>query len=52
MNSAISVEEKKQIKDRAAKPMLAFGIVGMVMFFAGLSSAYIIKRERRELDYF
>lgn len=37
-------EEEIQIRNKTAKPMLWIGIVSMIMLFAGLTSAYIVRQ--------
>ena len=39
-------EELKVAKKKAAKPMLWVSMISMVMFFAGLTSAYVLSMER------
>lgn len=39
-------EEFKQAKKKSAKPMLWISMISMLMFFAGLTSAYIISMKR------
>ncbi|MBS1652225.1 MAG: heme-copper oxidase subunit III [Bacteroidetes bacterium] len=41
----IRKEELRQAKRKAAKPMLWLGIVSIVMLFAGLTSAYLIRAD-------
>lgn len=48
----ISQEEALDIKRRTAKPMLWVGIVSMVMLFAGLTSAYIVRQAEGNWLYF
>ena len=45
-------EEALDIKKRTAKPMLWVGIVSMVMLFAGLTSAYIVRQAEGNWLYF
>ena len=40
----ISVEEKKEIREKSAKPLLWLGMVSMAMIFAGLTSAYVVRQ--------
>ena len=42
----ISAEEKLEIREKVAKPMLWLGIVSMVMIFAGLTSAYVVRQAK------
>lgn len=39
----ISSEEKFEIRNRAAKPMLYLAIISMCMIFGGLTSAYVVR---------
>lgn len=39
-------EEYKQAKRKSAKPMLWVSMISMTMMFAGLTSAYVVSRER------
>ena len=41
-------EELKQGKRKSAKPMLWISMISMVMFFAGLTSAYVISMNRED----
>ena len=41
-------EELKVAKKKSAKPMLWVSMISMVMFFAGLSSAYIVSQKRED----
>lgn len=40
----ITIEEKKAIRKKAAKPLLWISMVSMVMLFAGLTSGYVVRR--------
>lgn len=42
--SEISIEEKKEIREKAAKPLLWLSMVSMAMIFAGLTSAYVVRQ--------
>lgn len=42
--STISVEERKEIREKSAKPLLWIGMVSMAMIFAGLTSAYVVRQ--------
>lgn len=42
--ATIDINEKEQIKKKAAKPLLGVGIMSIVMLFAGLTSAYIVRQ--------
>jgi cytochrome c oxidase subunit III len=44
--SAISLEEKRSIRQKSAKPLLWLSMVSMVMIFAALTSAYVIRHEK------
>lgn len=46
MENTLGTEEKKQT--RAKKMMLWFGIVSLGMSFAGLTSAYVVSKERAD----
>lgn len=39
----ISVEEKQDIRNRSAKPMLWMGIISICMIFGGLTSGYVVR---------
>lgn len=52
MATYITEEEAKDIKARTAKPMLWVGIVGIVMLFAGMTSAYIVRQAEGNWLYF
>lgn len=39
-------EEKQEIREKVSRPLLWIGMVGMVMIFASLSSAYIVRMEK------
>jgi len=40
--------ELKQAKQKSAKPMLWVSMISMTMFFAGLTSAYVVSRKRED----
>lgn len=40
--------ELKKARKKSAKPMLWISLISMVMFFAGLTSAYVISRKRED----
>lgn len=42
----ISLEENKEIKKKVAKPLLWIAIVSMIMMFAGLTSAYVVRQAK------
>jgi cytochrome c oxidase subunit 3 len=44
MASAITPEERLEIRKKTAKPLLWLGIVSIVMLFAGLTSAYVVSK--------
>ena len=40
--------ELKIAKNKSAKPMLWISMISMTMFFAGLTSAYVVSRKRED----
>ena len=52
MATYIPQEELKDIRNRTAKPLMWVGIVGMVMLFAGMTSAYIVRQAEGNWLYF
>ena len=46
--NTISIEEKKEIREKVAKPLLWIGMVSMSMVFAGLTSAYVVRLGKGE----
>jgi len=52
MESYITKEERIEIKKKTAKPMLWVGLVGIVMLFAGMTSAYIVRQAEGNWLYF
>ena len=48
MNEQILQQELKAAKRKSAKPMLWVSMISMVMFFAGLTSAYVISMNRED----
>ena len=44
MMAEISTEEKKEIREKVAKPLLWLGMISMAMIFAGLTSAYVVRQ--------
>jgi cytochrome c oxidase subunit 3 len=42
----ISLEEKRSIREKSAKPLLWLSMVSMTMIFAALTSAYVIRHEK------
>ena len=47
-----SKEEALEAKRKTAKPMMWIGLVGIVMFFAGLTSAYVVRQAQGDWLYF
>lgn len=47
-----SPEEALAAKRKTAKPMMWIGLVGIVMFFAGLTSAYVVRQAQGDWLYF
>ena len=52
METVISKEEAREIKAKTAKPMLWVGIVSIIMLFAGMTSAYIVRQAEGNWLYF
>ncbi len=48
MNEVQVNQELKEAKRKSAKPMLWVSLISMVMFFAGLTSAYIVSAKRED----
>lgn len=47
MEETMSIQEEKKItREKVAKPMLYVGMIGMVMIFASLTSAYIVRQKK------
>ncbi len=42
--SAITLEEKRETREKVAKPLLWIGMISMSMVFAGLTSAYVVRQ--------
>lgn len=42
----ISAEEKNAIREKVARPLLWIGMITMVMLFASLTSAYVVRQEK------
>ncbi|MEW6468271.1 MAG: cytochrome c oxidase subunit 3 [Bacteroidota bacterium] len=44
MNATVKLtpEERQEIRSKTAKPLLWLGIIGIIMLFAGLTSAYVV----------
>ena len=40
---SMTTNESEEIKNKVAKPLLGIGIVSIVMLFAGLTSAYVVR---------
>ena len=43
---ALSKEERRIIREKAAKPLLWVGMISMVMLFASLTSAYVVRQQK------
>ncbi len=52
METYMTPEEARAVKAKTAKPMLWVGIVGIVMLFAGMTSAYIVRQAEGNWLYF
>ncbi len=52
MEATFTQNEIQEAKRKAAKPMMWIGIVGIVMLFAGLTSAYIVRQAEGNWLYF
>lgn len=52
MTTYATPEEALEIKKRSAKPLVWIGIVGIVMFFSGLTSAYVVRQAQGGWLYF
>jgi cytochrome c oxidase subunit III len=48
MNTESLKKELKVAKKKSAKPMLWVSMISMTMFFAGLTSAYVVSRKRED----
>tara|TARA_B110000046_G_scaffold33687_1_gene36253 strand:- start:102 stop:689 length:588 start_codon:yes stop_codon:yes gene_type:complete len=48
----ITPEEVLDAKRKTAKPLMWVGIVGIIMFFSGLTSAYIVRQAQGDWLYF
>jgi cytochrome c oxidase subunit 3 len=46
MINVISIEEKRATREKVAKPLLWIGMISMVMVFAALTSAYVVRMEK------
>jgi cytochrome c oxidase subunit III len=46
MINSISLQEKREIREKVAKPMLWLSMVSMFMIFAALTSAYWVRKEK------
>ncbi|GAB5539749.1 MAG: cytochrome c oxidase subunit 3 [Salibacteraceae bacterium] len=51
-SSYASPEEIFETKKRTAVPMMWLGIVGIIMFFGGLTSAYVVRQAQGDWLYF
>lgn len=47
-----SAEERIDVKNKTFVPMLWIGLVSIIMFFAGLTSAYVIRQAQGDWLYF
>lgn len=45
-------EEKRQIREKVAKPMLWLGIISMIMIFGSLTSAYVVRMGKGDWLHF
>jgi cytochrome c oxidase subunit 3 len=50
--STISLEEKREIREKVGKPLLWISMVSMFMIFAGLSSAYYVRMAKGDWLHF
>ncbi|MDC1212085.1 cytochrome c oxidase subunit 3 [bacterium] len=48
----ITPEEALDAKRKTAKPLMWIGLVGIIMFFAGLTSAYVVRQAQGDWLYF
>tara|TARA_B110000037_G_scaffold221485_1_gene292696 strand:+ start:1307 stop:1894 length:588 start_codon:yes stop_codon:yes gene_type:complete len=48
----ITPEEALDAKRKTAKPLMWVGIVGIIMFFSGLTSAYVVRQAQGDWLYF
>ena len=46
MEESIGLDEKRIIREKVGKPMLWLAMGSMVMLFAGLTSAYVVRKEK------
>ncbi len=44
MDATITIEEKREIREKVSKPLLWIGMISMSMVFAGLTSAYVVRQ--------
>ena len=44
MSGIITINEKREIREKVAKPLLWIGMISMSMVFAGLTSAYVVRQ--------
>lgn len=52
MQATYTQDEIREAKRKAAKPMMWIGLVGIIMLFAGLTSAYIVRQAEGNWLYF
>lgn len=43
-----AITEEQEIKQKTAKPLLWIGMIGMVMFFGGLTSYYLVRSDQSD----
>ena len=43
-----AITEEQQVKRRTAKPLLWMGMIGMLMFFGGLTSYYLVRNDQSD----
>lgn len=46
MDTSLYLEEEKAIRQKVSIPMLWLGMISMVMIFAALTSAYVVRQEK------
>ncbi len=46
MDTVLTLSEKRITREKVGKPLLWLGMVSMVMVFAGLTSAYVVRQEK------
>lgn len=47
-----AAEEKRQIREKVAKPMLWLGMISMIMIFGSLTSAYVVRMGKGDWLHF